>query len=776
MKKIALAMIVKGSDDEAKVLDRCLENMSPYVDAIYITRTQKKGEEQNKAVAKVVKKYKGILSDFEWVNDFSAARNFNFSQVPKEYEYIMWSDADDVWRGLEKLNDTIEANKDTDAFSFWYMYDFDEYKKPSVVHSKTMIVRNDGCVEWAGALHEDFKENRSVKTMFVEGVERMHLTDEERFTVAAARNVEVSGADVEKNPNDPRVYWNYANSLISVGRHEEAIPQFEKFVTVSHSESEKYLANINLGNLYKDMKNERLAEQHFFTAIGMNPQLPDAYLQTGYYFGHVDNWKRAIEYLLLGLMLVNKETYHSIVVFNPRDYDYNPMMALAKGYYNIQRPDLALPMLEGCLQIYPDHEWIKPLVKELKEQTEQMDGVLRIVKELIEIKDEEEVKRRILAIDKKYQSHPMVSGLRNKYFVKNESTGKDIAFYCGMTDHEWNPDIYETKGFGGSEEAVYYLTKELAKLGWNVTVYATVGPDQMERYGVTWRPFWEFNNKDKWDKLIIWRHPKMVDYDLNCKDIYLDLHDVIPKGEFNEKRLEKINKIFVKSQFHRKLFPNVPDEKFVIVPNGLDTSLFKDKPKKDQYLLINTSSADRSLDVLPALFKRVKEQVPEAKLKWAYGWGIFDSAHGAEGRKWKEDTVKALEEAGIDVLGKLNPSEVAELYKKANILAYPTVFDEIDCISVRKGQLAGCLPITSDHAALNDTNAKGIKIHVNEVSTGFAHGMKDKKAQDEWVEAVVKILKEPIGDRSEMIEWAKGYAWDKIATIWNENLCNQKKT
>lgn len=765
---IALAMIVKGSDDEAKVLDRCLNNISPYVDAIYITRTQKPGEKKNKAVEKVVKEYKGILSDFEWVNDFSAARNFNFSQVPKKYEYIIWSDADDVWRGLENLQDTIEEHKDVDAFGFWYLYDFDEYKKPTVVHKKTMVVKNDGCVEWAGALHEDFKENRSLKTMFVEGIERLHLTDQKRFGIAAKRNEEVSKADVEKNPNDPRVYWNYANSLISVGKYDEAAKNIEKFLTVSQSDDEKYLATINLGNLYKDAGKNEEAEKNFYAAIGMKPLIPDGYIQTGYFHIHLGNFKKAADYLLWGL--TKKPQYHDIIVYNPRDYDYNPMMALAKCYWNIQRPDLALPMLEGCLKIYPDHEWIKPLAEEMRTEADRMQGVLKIIAELKEVADAEEVKKRLLSIDKKYQSHPALSALRNQYFIKTESTGKDLAIYCGFTTHEWNPDIYEKKGFGGSEEAVYYLSRELAKLGWNVTVYANVGTEPMERYGVTWKPFWEFNAKDKWDKLVVWRHPKILDYDLNCTDIYIDLHDVLPKGEFTEKRLEKIKKIFVKSNAHRVLFPNVPDEKFVIVPNGLDTSMFEDSPKKDQYLLINTSSADRSLDVLPKLFRRVKEQVPEAKLKWAYGWGIFDDAHGHEGKKWKEDTIKALEDAGIDCLGKLNPKEVAELYKKANILAYPTAFYEIDCISVRKAQLAGCLPVTSDYAALAETNAKGIKVHTKDNEGGFSHGMKDEKAQDEWVEAVVKKLKEPIEDRTEMVEWARGFSWPNIAEIWNKNL------
>src|ERR1700749_750066 len=101
--KIALAMIVKGDDSEAVLLERCLENMAPYVNGVFITITQK-----NVKVEAVAKKFKATISSYEWQDDFAAARNFNFAQVPAAFDYIMWSDADDVWRGLEKLRPTLK--------------------------------------------------------------------------------------------------------------------------------------------------------------------------------------------------------------------------------------------------------------------------------------------------------------------------------------------------------------------------------------------------------------------------------------------------------------------------------------------------------------------------------------------------------------------------------------------------------------------------------------------------------------------------------------------
>ena len=85
-----------------------------------------------------------------------------------------------------------------DVFAFWYLYDFDEYKNPTVVHKKSQLVKNDGCVHWEGSLHEDFVSDRELSTKFIEGIERLHLTTQERFEVAKERNVEVATHHTEE--------------------------------------------------------------------------------------------------------------------------------------------------------------------------------------------------------------------------------------------------------------------------------------------------------------------------------------------------------------------------------------------------------------------------------------------------------------------------------------------------------------------------------------------------------------------------------------------------
>lgn len=776
--KIALALIVKGTNEEAVLLDRCLASCAEFVDQVFITRTHTEEESPNEAVAIIASKYKAIISDFEWLNDFSKARNFNFSQVPAEFDWILWCDADDIWRGLENLRPLLEEHPSMDAFGMNYLYDWDEFKLPTVVHRKTMMVKNDGCATWVGALHEDLIENRSLEVLLVEEIERLHLTNGERAAENAKRNLEIAQKEVVDKSTDPRSYWNLANSHFSVSEYEEAKVNFGLFLDKSESEDEKYLAYMRLGDAERALGNQEGAIKQLQYAIGLKPDYPDAYFQlAGLYYSY-SNWDKAEFYCVNGL--IRKPHPERMIVYNPRDYDYNPMMLLARIYYEKNRPHDMVTMLEGCLKIYPDDEHLQKLVEDGIAERDAFAKALEEVKKLEDITDMDELKDAIEALPSEVRSHPAVAVIHNRNFIKQTSSGKDLVIYCGNTHHQWNPELFKTQGVGGSEEAVIYLAREYAKLEWNVTVYNNCGNNPVIEDGVTYRPFWEFNYRDKQDVVILWRWSKPLDADINCEKIFVDLHDVVPDGEFTQKRIEKVTKVFVKTQFHRSLFPSIPDDKIAVIPNGMDMSLLSTGEMKDPMLVINTSSPDRSMDVLPKLWKRVKEQVPEAKLQWAYGWDVYKSAHASDSKKtgWMNETIAAMEDAGIEILGKLSQGDVGKLYQKASFIAYPSEFAEIDCISVKKAQAARCSVVTTDFGAFPESVRYGVKVHSNKDKNNwnkpyqFHFGLEDETAQEIWVAQMVSSLKSghPEDYWDGLEEWTAQYEWSEIARRWSEIL------
>lgn len=758
--KIAFAAIIKGSDKEALILSNLLSSVRPHVDDIFITITQ-----PNEKVKDVAEMFNAKVSYFTWVNDFAQARNFNFAQVPKEYDYILWADADDEFEKLDKLREVIEANK-ADAYVLDYIYDHDKYGMPTVVHPKTQVVANDGTFTWVGKIHEDLQANREITLNRIEGIKRIHKTNNERVKESSIRNKEISESTMT---GDPRDYWNLANAYTGTGEYDKAIKTFKQFIEVSGSEMEKYMALLRMSNMYLSLGDLAEAEDYARKAIAIHFDYPDGYHTLAQVQKAQGNKQGAIKSSLEGL---NKQPpVDTAIVYNPRDYDYNPLITLAHLYWETSQFDKARVCLEACAEIQPGNRSLDIMIKEADTEARLQAKVIAVSKEIQEMSDIDFLSKFDSLTDEE-KNHPLMLQVKNLRFIKTETSGKDLVYYCGQTT-EWTPEILK-KGIGGSEEAVINLTKEWAKAGYNVTVYNNCGKEAVYD-GVTYKPWYTYNYRDKQDILVVWRQLKLLDYDLNVSKIFVDIHDVIQAGEFTEKRLNKINKVFLKSEAHRELFPKVPDEKIVVVPNGMDISLFNKEVERDPYFIVNTSSPDRALSALIRLFPKIKAKEPRAKMKWAYGFDIFDIIHAKDREKqaWKKTMLRKMKEAGIENLGKISHQEVAELTLSAGVMLYPTHFMEIDCVSARKAQLAGTHVVCADFGALKTTVKYGYKIKSPYTKDNwcppYVFDMADDPERDEeYVNAVLEAFKN--NERTEMREWAKTFTPEYVSNVWLNNF------
>ncbi len=150
MVTISLCMIVKNEED---TLARCLDTIKDIVDEIIIIDTGSTDKTKD-----VAGQYTSKIYDFQWVNDFAAARNYSFSKATKEY--VMWLDADDVLleedrKKLIRLKRVM--NPEIDIVMMKYNIKVDEKGTPKTTFTRERILKRSKNYEWVNPVHEYVK-------------------------------------------------------------------------------------------------------------------------------------------------------------------------------------------------------------------------------------------------------------------------------------------------------------------------------------------------------------------------------------------------------------------------------------------------------------------------------------------------------------------------------------------------------------------------------------------------------------------------------------------
>lgn len=152
---ISICMIVKN---EEQVLSRCLDSLDGIADELIIVDT---GSTDN--THEVASRYTDQIYPFQWINDFSAARNFSFSKATMDYIYC--ADADEILDPEEHdkllaLKQVLDPSVEivqmlyTNQLAFNTVYNFDEELRPK-------LYRRSSGFRFEGAVHEAVASDES---------------------------------------------------------------------------------------------------------------------------------------------------------------------------------------------------------------------------------------------------------------------------------------------------------------------------------------------------------------------------------------------------------------------------------------------------------------------------------------------------------------------------------------------------------------------------------------------------------------------------------------
>ena len=158
--------------------------------------------------------------------------------------------------------------------------------------------------------------------------------------------------------------------------------------------------------------------------------------------------------------------------------------------------------------------------------------------------------------------------------------------------------------------------------------------------------------------------------------------------------------------------------------------------KKKPYSVGYFSAYYRGLECLLAMWPQIRQKVPQATLDVYYGWESWVAMQGEDDFYTRmEKKFAELADQGVTVHGRVSHVELAKAMKQTQVWAYPTEFAEIHCITALKAQEAGCYPVVTNVAALNETVQSGTKIETKRIYF-------DQYKQKQFVKAVVEALKE----------------------------------
>jgi len=163
---ISACLIVKN---EEKVLARCLDSLKDIVDEIIIVDTG--SVDRTKEIGKI---YTDKIYDFQWIDDFSAARNYSFSKATMDYIYV--ADADEVIDEENKVKFLqlkkamlpeieIVQMKYTNQLQFNTTYNFDVEYRPK-------LYKRIRSFHWVDPIHESVSLEPII---FDSDIEILHL-------------------------------------------------------------------------------------------------------------------------------------------------------------------------------------------------------------------------------------------------------------------------------------------------------------------------------------------------------------------------------------------------------------------------------------------------------------------------------------------------------------------------------------------------------------------------------------------------------------------------
>lgn len=344
---VSLCMICKN---EKNNIGNLMDDVCPVLEEVHITDTGST-DGTLEILAEKQKKYSNLyIHHFDWIDHFSAARNYSFTKAGN-VDWIFWLDSDDRIdsNALKSFKDTVLDNPSVDCWLLPYIYSKYPDGSPQTYLTRERFLRKNKNPIWIGAIHETVAIHAMRQNNY-ENLKVEHNRDG-KF-IEPKRNLRILEKEFEKNPNDPRTAYYYAKELFD---HIDPRAK-EKLIHFINLKCEKYWddeisARFRLAKQYVSERDYRAA------------------IQTIEFVYHLDGTRRRSEfYYIYGeveFALRNFEIaidWYKRCLYTPPGpprvlaleyWTWNPMKKIAECYKELGKWDEVFEYVEKIEKILP---------------------------------------------------------------------------------------------------------------------------------------------------------------------------------------------------------------------------------------------------------------------------------------------------------------------------------------------------------------------------------------------------------------------------------------
>lgn len=287
--KFSLCMIVKN---ESAVLANCLDSLRDIMDEIIIVDT---GSTDN--TKEIAEQYTPYVYDFEWKDDFAAARNFAFSKATGDYIYS--ADADEVLdrENQNKLKNLKRAMM-PEVEIVQMIYVTEQINHPTENFARDMrpkLFKRLREFTWIEPIHETININ---PVIFDSDIEIQHCPQGNH----SSRDFEVFEKTIEeKGTLSDRLMGMYIRELYKAGTEkdlEKAEMFFEKALVEKRAEGKELLCRQIIAVLLKIYRLSDNPVSMLKTALSEEATIPSAEMcmELGYFFMKKEDFEEASEW------------------------------------------------------------------------------------------------------------------------------------------------------------------------------------------------------------------------------------------------------------------------------------------------------------------------------------------------------------------------------------------------------------------------------------------------------------------------------------------------